>query len=140
MMDLDRASAVVPFKILVPDHPLASTASLKSVEWCPGVRVLVLSFESGVRVELSPSQITDPAEDFAAQAEANPGVTVGTIRGVDAVFVEPGATGESSVGSAPGGVEFIEDSVLIDVVGDGNINLGDLKAIAESLNGSESST
>ena len=133
ILELRDAARFTPYAILVPDHPLASEDTLESVEWCPVPELLAMSFTSGVQVQLSTSQLGDPAEVFARHAEAYAGTTVGTVRGVVASFTEPGSMGEDSVGPAPGGVEFVEDGVLIDVVGDGSIALEDMKAIAESL-------
>ena len=53
--------------------------------------LLVLSYKSGVRVELSPSQLSDPAQEFEQRAESYEGATAGQIRGEPAVFIEPGS-------------------------------------------------
>jgi hypothetical protein len=133
IVSLREASTLVPFTILLPDHDLAREGTLTSVEWCEHSQLLVLIFESRVRVELSPSQLADPAEEFQQQAEFYSGTSVGTIRGVPALFVEPGSKDASSVEPAPGGVEFVDGKVLVDVVGDGAIPLDDLKGVTESL-------
>ena len=133
VVTLAEASTLVPFTILLPDHDLAREDTLASVEWCDSSDLLVLSFKSGVRVELSPSQLADPEEEFQQQAESYSGTSVGTIRGVPAVFVEPGSKDASSIEPAPGGVEFVERKMLVDIVGDGAIGLDDLKAVTESL-------
>lgn len=99
----------------------------------PASDLLVLSYKSGVRVELLPNQLSNPEQEFAQQAESYEGTTAGQIRGVPAVFIEPGSVDASSVEPAPGGVEFVEGKVLVDVVGDGIISLDDLKDITESL-------
>ncbi len=92
-----------------------------------------MSFKSGVRVEQTPNQIADIASDFAQQADSYPGTTVGTVRGRDAVLVEPGTEDVTALEPAPGGVEFVESDVLIDVVGNGEISLDELIEVAESL-------
>ncbi|HJS27901.1 MAG TPA: hypothetical protein VJ913_12330, partial [Actinomycetota bacterium] len=61
------------------------------------------------------------------------GSRVGTIRGLPALSVEPGSKDASSIEPAPGGVEFVEGTLLVDVVGDGTIGLQDLRAVTETL-------
>jgi hypothetical protein len=133
-LSLAEASARAPYDVLVPDHKLASTENLTTAEWCDASRVLVLTFSSGVSVEMMPSEIGDPASEFAGQEASYPGVvTAGSIRGEPAAFAEPGATDPASVERAPGGVEFVENKLLIDVAGNGSIPLDDLKVITETL-------
>ncbi|MDP9226709.1 MAG: hypothetical protein M3P18_23290 [Actinomycetota bacterium] len=133
-LTLSEAAARAPYPLLVPDKELASTENLNSAEWCDASKLLVLTFSSGVSVEMMPSEIGDPSSEFAAQEARYPGVvTAGSIRGEPAAFAEPGATDPTSVQRAPGGVEFVEGMLLIDVVGNGSIALDDLKAVTESL-------
>jgi hypothetical protein len=133
-LSLADASAQAPYDVLVPDHKLASIENLTTAEWCDASRLLVLTFSSGVSVEMMPSDIVDPASGFAGQEASYPGVvTAGSIRGEPAAFAEPGETDPASVEPAPGGVEFVENKLLIDVAGNGSIALDDLKAITESL-------
>ena len=133
-LSLAGATAQAPYTVLVPDHKLASAQNLTTAEWCDASQLLVLTFSSGVSVEMMPSQISDPASEFAGQEASYPGVvTAGWIRGEPAAFAEPGATDLASVEAAPGGVEFVEDKLLVDVAGNGVIPLEDLKAVTESL-------
>jgi hypothetical protein len=134
-LSLTEAATQATYAVLVPDHKLASSENLKNAEWCSASQLLVLTFSSGVSVEMMPSQIGDPASEFAGQEASYPGVvTAGSIRGEPAAFAEPGATDPASVEPAPGGVEFVENKLLIDVAGNGSIAMDDLKAITESLN------
>lgn len=130
---LSEAAVQAPYTLLVPDHKLASAENLQTAEWCDVSKLLVLTFSSGIRVEMMPSEIGDPASEFAAQEASYAGVVAGSIRGEPVAFTEPGATDAASVEPAPGGVEFVEDKLLIDVVGNGSIALDDLKAITETL-------
>jgi hypothetical protein len=132
-VSLSEAAVQAHHALLVPDHKLASIENLTSAEWCEVSNLLVLTFSTGVRVEMMPSEISDPAFEFAAQEATYSDVTAGSIRDEPAAFTEPGATDAASIQPAPGGVEFVEEDLLVDVVGNGSIALDDLKSVTESL-------
>jgi hypothetical protein len=78
-LSLAEASARAPYDVLVPDHKLASTENLTTAEWCDASQLLVLTFSSGVSVEMMPSELGDPASEFAGQEASYPGVGDGRI-------------------------------------------------------------
>lgn len=127
----------VSFQILMPDHSLAREENLISTTACPadedeGPRAWAVSFvfESGIKVTLAPNDLKDPARTWSELAAAHPeNTSVGRVRGAIAWLAEP-----YEAHGAVGAVEFVENGVKVAIIGNGEIPLGDLVAVAESLN------
>lgn len=129
---LDRARANVPYRVLEAHTDLANPSNMTHVWRCPDSQLAIaLEYAPGVKVSLAPTTLDDPAAAWVALAAQDPGVvTVGTIRGVPGVFTDPA---KDATGTAPGGVEFVEDGIQVAVIGNGRIPLDQLREVAESL-------
>lgn len=126
-MPLAEAKNAVSFQILTPSHALANTSNIIATYVC--LDEVIIYFESGIR-EFMEDQGEGAAPPWDMLAAQDPAVTVGSIRGKEAALIDP--TKDPS-GSALGGVEFVEEGILISIVGDGKIALDELIAVAESL-------
>ena len=127
---LEQALSEVGFPVFMPHHPLANEVEVQAVEWCPPHQ-LTLTFASGVSILMDVTEhIDDPAELWERFAAQNSAVHVGTVRGHPAALTDPDA---DPTDQAPGGVQFVEEGILVDVTGNGEIPLSDLVAITESL-------
>jgi hypothetical protein len=123
-----QAAASMPFATLLPDHPLANDANFLQVWKCSDVQV-AFEYSSGVVVYLSTNTLKDPAAVWERMATEYPEFSVGTVRGTTASLSDP----TKGNGTAPGGVDLVQDGLRITVSGNGGIPLSDLIAVTESL-------
>lgn len=129
-VELRSARQQVPYRILLPEHPLADANSLESVWRCPAVAVL-LRFRSGVTVFLDVSTIANPEEGWAKLAADDPSVySTRRVQGVLASVTDP--DGDPS-GEANGGVTLVSEGTYISVGGNGSIPIARLIEVTESL-------
>lgn len=129
---LGRARANVPYRVLEAHTDLANPSNMTHVWRCPDSQLAIaLEYAPGIEVSLAPTTLDDPEAAWVALAAQDPGVvTVGTIRGVPGVFTDPA---KDTSGTAPGGVEFVENGIQVAVIGNGRIPLDQLREVAESL-------
>jgi hypothetical protein len=123
-----QAAASMPFALLLPDHPLANDANFLQVWKCSDIQV-AFEYSSGVIVYLSTNTLKDPGAVWQKMATEYPEFSVGTVRGTMASLSDP----TKGNGTAPGGVDLVQDSLRITVSGNGKVPLSDLIAVTESL-------
>jgi hypothetical protein len=125
---LDEVRTQSDFRAYMPNHPLANRENLAGVWSCPVGPGGLLKFSSGVTIYFGDgSFIRDPERLWESRERDGDG-SVGTVRGESASLSEPAPEPERL-----GGVEFVEDSTLLTVSGNGQIPLADLVDVAESL-------
>jgi hypothetical protein len=124
---LEEAQAEVSFKILVPNHPLASAGNLTATYVCTDE--VIIDFDSGIRevLEDQGDGAVPPWKDLAAQDST---MTLGVVRGANALLGDPS---KDPSGQTPGGVELVENGILVAIAGNGKIALADLIDVMESL-------
>ena len=89
-----------------------------------------MMFDSGIRVSVQPNYLADPEETFRSMDESYEEVTYGEVFGVPATFTRPHAD-ESN--PADGSVIFVKDGIYVEVIGNVETSLDELKDVAESL-------
>jgi hypothetical protein len=87
---------------------------------------IVQRYSNGFVLTQEPNSIKDPDAAWQRFANEYKEFSVGTVRGVSASLAERGS-------GADGGVQFVEDGVLIDLVGNGTVPLKDLMGVVETL-------
>jgi hypothetical protein len=132
---LAEASENHDFTLYVPDHELASEATLTGVSDCP--ETVILYFASGVKTLIEPwlsATPPDPKEYWQGLADQEiPGTaSVSVVRGVPALVIDVAAKPDWATVYL-GGVSFFEEGLHIDVVGNGAIGATDLISVAETL-------
>jgi hypothetical protein len=130
-VNIDQAREDMASQVLVSHSDLANEAYLSGIWECPG-GVAWLTYSSGVSVTTTKNAFKDPASVWKNLAEQDPSFTfVGVVRGQPASLVDPAkAPADSDVA---GGVEVVDDGLLITVTGNGEIALDDLVEVTESL-------
>jgi hypothetical protein len=129
-MSTEQAQSKVSFTVFMPNHLLASEANVTATHVCTSAdpKEVIVDFDSGIRLIIEDQGGGMPQWDkIAAQ---DPTMTLGVVRGIAALLADP--TKDPS-GQTPGGVEFMENGVLVTVAGNGKIPLDDLVKVAESL-------
>lgn len=144
--ELAEAKAAVDFAVVIPSHDLASENSVREVWQCPTAvnerrvvhddgstespqrvasRGVILLFDSGVRLYEERS-LDDAHADWEASAASNGGI-VETVHGRPAWLLAPDPP------DGDGGVFFVENDVMVKLIGNGEFSIGTLHEIAESL-------
>jgi hypothetical protein len=131
---LEAAAAQVSFPLETPQDDLANDGNMTEVWQCSEDQV-AFKYESGVVVYLTPNTFKDPASVWSTMAKDYPEFSTGTVRGVPASLSDP-----AKAEGAKGGVDLVENGLRVTVSGDGEIPLGDLVRVTESIMPVDSST
>jgi len=125
---LGQLTALLPFKLLMPDAPDANRINNSGAYLCSPTSA-ALTFRNGVSILMELNASADPdLGAFVAGDSAE--ASLATVQGVDAAIIDPA---KDPSGFASGSVTFVVGSLWVYVIGNHTLSADSLLAIANSL-------
>jgi hypothetical protein len=125
----EEAKRRSPRDVPIPHHAKARREGLSAIHECDD-NVYTMMFDSGLRVSIQPNFLADPEERFRSMDETYDDVTYGEVFGLPAMFTQPDS---DPANPADGSVIFVKDDIFVEVIGNVQTSIEELKEIAESL-------
>jgi hypothetical protein len=125
----EEAKRRSPRDVPIPHHAKARREGLSAIHECYD-NVYTMMFDSGLRVSIQPNFLADPEERFRSMDETYDDVTYGEVFGLPAMFTQPDS---DPANPADGSVIFVKDGIFVEVIGNVQTSVEELKEVAESL-------